>query len=181
MISIRSSFAGCLIALSLVPACASRSPSPTQFSLRRTSVPREALLESAEIVLMDMGYQIANRDLVAGVITTKPVEGGAGGLKAGDGVISSAAPRRRVIEVRVEAAPDGSRVFCKAAMQEQVSQAAAQMLETARSGDEGVGRTAIERDAATTAEQNTYWRVVARDRALERTILEAIEKRNPPG
>jgi hypothetical protein len=148
-----------------------------QYSVRRTTASREALLESAELVLVEMGYQVADRDLAAGVLRTRPVESGSGGLRAGDGVISSTAPSRRIIQVSVESGPDGSRVLCKASIQEQVSPAAAQMLQSARAGDEGIGQTAIDRDAATTIEQNTYWRTVSRDRALERRVLEAIEKR----
>jgi hypothetical protein len=167
----------CLVSV-LLPGCASREPAPVQFSVRRTAAPRDALLDSAEVVLIEMGYKIAKRDDAAGVIVTQPVQSRAGGVKAGDGVISSTSPARRVIEVRVESGPDGSRVSCKAALQEQVSQAAAQVLQSARAGDEGIGQTAIERDAATTAEQNTYWRTVSRDRSLERAVLDAVEKRN---
>lgn len=34
--------------------------------------------------------------------------------------------------------------------------------------------TPIDRDAATTTEQNTVWRTIRRDKAAERRILEAI-------
>lgn len=139
------------------------------------------LLESAEVVLVEMGYQVAERNLAAGMISTRPVESGRGGMRAGDGVISSSAPTRRLIQVRVESTPEGSRVFCKASVQEQVSQAAAQLLQSARSTDEGIGQTAIDRDAATTIEQNTFWRTVSRDRPLERRIVEAIEQRAATG
>jgi hypothetical protein len=44
-----------------------------------------------------------------------------------------------------------------------------------RSGSDLPGQqTAIDRDAATTAEQNTVWRTLRRDTAAERQILDAI-------
>jgi hypothetical protein len=163
-----------VVGLTTLSGCASVRPSAAQYSVRRVAATREALLDSAEIVLGEMGYSVARRDAAGGVLVTHPVEGRSAALRAGgDGRTA-----RRVVEVRVEAGPDGQRVFCKAAVQEQASHEY-QMLRAA-GGDEGIGETAIERDAATTAEQNVLWRTVSRDRALERKILDAIQRRAVP-
>lgn len=52
------------------------------------------------------------------------------------------------------------------------------MFASDRSGSDTPGDyTAINRDAATTTEQNTVWRTVRRDKSVERNILNAIAER----
>ena len=136
-------------------------------------------MAAGEIVMTQMGYAVARSEPAKGVIVSHPVDVRSGRLRAGDGVLSSSAASRRVVEVRVESTAEGTRVYCQVANQELASQEY-QLFRAAHSGDEGIGETAIDRDAATTTEQNTVWRTVSRDRAEERAILDAIERRTGP-
>ena len=81
---------------------------------------------------------------------------------------------RRIVEVRVADSGGAGKVFCRVLIQEQTTQAY-RMFASDRSGSDAPGEyTPINRDAATTAEQNTVWRTVRRDKSAERQILDAI-------
>jgi len=163
---------GALLGLS----CASKGPSSLSYTVQRVPSSSGDTLDAAEIVLTQLGYRVARRDAQEGVIITRPLGDATARGRQGAG-LSSDAPARRVVEVRVADSPDGTRVFCKVSIQEQTTQAY-QMFQVSRSGDDTPGETAIERDAGGTVAQNTVWRTVARDKRAERTILAEIESRS---
>lgn len=136
---------------------------------------RSIVLDAAEAALVERGYSIAKRDATEGVITTESIENDPRDRGARSGVgLSSAAKTRRFVEVRVVGPADQSKVYCKVLVQEQTTRAYG-MYASDRAGSDLPGQqTAIDRDAATTAEQNTTWRTLRRDTAAERQILEAI-------
>jgi len=138
---------------------------------------RNAALDDAEAALIDLGYLIERSDPAEGVITTQPVEAQAG-LDSTRPVSLSTRPKaRRIVEVRVQYDSGATKVFCKVLIQEQTTQAH-RMFASDRSGSDTPGDyTPINRDAATTTEQNTVWRTVRRDKAAERNILNAITER----
>lgn len=172
-----------VLSLSLAPACvscAAAAPSPLNFSVQRVPQAPGVALDSAELVLTGRGYSIARREanvIVTGAREAHPGDSGARPV----GRIRGPGQRRTVAEVRVESSPEGTRIFCKVSIQEQVTQAY-QVYSAAESGDDTPGATAIERDPGGTAAQNTVWQTVARDKTAERAILSAIAERTqaPP-
>lgn len=161
----------------LLCACAAPSPTPLNYSVRpSTLADRDALLDVAEAALLAAGWEIAERNPAAGRLVTVPIEGAPRADNRRLGVkVPSRIPTRRFVEIQVEEASGVQRVFCKVVVQEQVTQAA-RMFAEMRSDRESTSMTAIEKDAATTEEQNTVWRTIQRDQAEERELLEAILK-----
>ena len=138
---------------------------------------RSAALDAAEAALVELGYQIERRDAVESVITTQPVESHAGLDTTRGASLSSRPKTRRIVEVRVHDEGGATKVYCKVLIQEQTTQAH-RMFASDRSGSDTPGDyTAINRDAATTAEQNSAWRTLRRDKSTERNILNAITER----
>jgi len=158
-----------------VVGCASAGPSPLSFSLRHIESSKESpAFLAAQAALADEGYSIDRADRIAGVIITQPVEEPA----RVDGTrvrLSSRDRFRRLAEVRISGHGEDVRVYCRVAIQEQVT-AAHRMFAYDRSGTDDPGITPIERDAATTEEQNTVWQTLRRDKVAERRILETILK-----
>lgn len=138
---------------------------------------RDAALDAAEAALIDLGYRIERRDPTEGVITTHPVETQAGLDSIRPASLSSRGKTRRIVEVRVQMDGDSTKVYCKVPLQEQTTQAHRMFASDRNSSDTPGDDTAINRDAATTAEQNTVWRTVRRDKSTERLILNAITDR----
>ena len=135
---------------------------------------RTVLLDTAEAALIGLGYRIERRDAVEGILTTQPVEAQAGLDHTRPTSLSSRGKTRRMVEVRVADSGGATKVFCRVLIQEQTTQAH-RMFAADRSGSDTPGDfTAINRDAATTTEQNTVWRTLRRDRSAERQILDAI-------
>jgi len=156
----------------LISACAGPSAAPLAYSVRRvTSAASDALLAQAESALVDRGYRIRSRDEALGVLVTEPVDVAVDRAFPGSSRILSRARLRRIVEVRVTSGDGGVSVFCKVAIQERVTEAHRLF---ALGGDGAPGRTPIEREAATTDEQNEVWRTIRRDRPTERDILSAI-------
>jgi hypothetical protein len=67
-------------------------------------------------------------------------------------------------------------VYCKVVVQEQTTETHRMFAQDSTLSDVPHD-TAIDRDAATTTQQNTVWRTVQRDKAAERRILEAVLER----
>jgi len=134
-------------------------------------------LDAAEASLIDLGYMIERRDLAEGVITTQPVEAQAGLDSIYSSRLSSQGKTRRIVEVRVQKDDGITKIFCKVIIQEQTTQEH-RMFDSDRSGSDSPGdSTAINRDAATTAAQNTVWRTLRRDKTAEREVLAIITER----
>lgn len=156
--------------------CASTGLSPLSYGVRRVEGgSQSALFDAARAALVDLGYQIDQADAAAAVITTRPTLAPRR-LSNARARISSGGQPRCVVEVRVGARAGAVNVYCKVAIQQQVT-AAHRMFAYDRSGADDPGATPIDRDAATTAEQNTVWQTLRRDKAAERRILEAILSR----
>ena len=160
-------------------ACESPEPTLQNYGVRqiRPSEP-SMVLDVAEAALVERGYTIARRDPVEGVITTESIENDPRDRGSRSGVgLSSAAKTRRFVEVRVARSDGAAKLYCKVLVQEQATRAYG-MYSSDRAGSDLPGsETAIDRDAATTVEQNTIWRTLRRDTASERQILDAIFER----
>jgi hypothetical protein len=151
--------------------CAGRDSRPINYAVREApSADRSASLDAAEATLVSLGYTVARRDTAGGVLITQPIaiEGAAGHTVRADN------PVRRIAEVRLTDSDTGPKIHCKVIVQEQATESY-RTLAFERGGDDLPGhQTAIDRDAGTTAEQNTAWRTLRRDKAAEREILDRL-------
>lgn len=162
-----------------IGACADPDPTPVNYGVRQVALSdRSLVLDAAEAALVEHGFAIASRDPAEGVMRSDPIENDPRDRSSRPGSgISSSARTRRTAEVRVAGAADRVNVYCKILVEEQATQAY-RMYAPDRSGNDLPGaQTAIDRDAATTVEQNTVWRTLRRDTAAERQILASILER----
>lgn len=160
----------CVGALTLT-ACESPGPTPLEYGVRNVAKrERAAMLDTAEAALVAAGFQIDNRDPVAGVVTTLPIESSTT-ERAG----RTRARTRRVAEVRFADGGESLKVYCKVMVQELASGAYGLYAQDRATTDSPGEYTAINRDAATTEKQNTLWRTVRRDKMVERTVLDQIQ------
>jgi hypothetical protein len=127
------------------------------------------MLDTAEAAVVAAGFQIDKRDAVAGALTSLPNEG-----PSTDSTRRARARTRRVAEVRLVESGDGVKVYCKVMVQELASGAYGLYAQDRATTDSPGEYTAINRDAATTQQQNTVWRTVRRDKMVERAILDRI-------
>ena len=165
------------MALSCV-SCVSARPTPLDYGVRLVREgDREAVFRVADDVLVSMGYPVVQREPLEGVLVSRVEMRSAGAQEPDSRGASRAQGRhRRVVEVRVTSTAEFVKVFCKVAIEAQATRAHL-IYSDARRGDDLPGQTAIDRDAATTTEQNTVWAIVRRDKAAERAILSAIVER----
>ena len=148
--------------------CASREPRPVNFAVAPAPPgDKNAVMNAVETALSREGYAIAKRDNAGGVIVTYPISLDRDGQRTW----REDNPIRKVAEVRVAGSGESLKVHCKVVIQEQAAESY-RLLAYERGGDDVPGHhTAIDRDAATTAEQNAVWKTVRRDRPSERQIL----------
>lgn len=167
----------------LTSGCASTGLSPLQYGHRRIEAgDRSVVFDAARDVLIDQGYRLESADPVAGVIITQPAAVASGfrgeqglSLLTGPGFTSSRS-MRRFAEVRLSQSITGINIYCKVALQRQATEAL-RMFQHDSTVSDIPSETAIEREGATTVEQNVFWQTVRRDKTAERRILEAIIKR----
>jgi hypothetical protein len=170
--------AATLLLLSFIPSvgCATRDARPGNFAVRDApSENRDATLDAAEAALVGLGYTIARRDSLDGIIATEPmpIE------RDGERSVRADNPLRKIAEIRVTGTPSAPKVHCKVVVQEQTAETY-RLLAFERGGDDLPGhQTAIDRDAGTTASQNTVWRTVRRDLVSERAILDRMTQPKP--
>ncbi len=162
-------------ALLLAGGCAAPRLSPLNYGVRHIpDVDAAVVFAATREALISEGYGIERADQAAGVITTQPIPAARrdGNVQAG-GRLRSAPRMRRVVRVHVTRSADVVNVYCKVVVEEQATEALRMLQYDSRVTD-SPGETAIDRDAATTASQNTVWRTVRRDKAAEQRILETV-------
>ncbi len=166
------------LCLVLFGACAVSGPSRLGYGVRRfAEADRSALFQAAADALVEAGYRIDRSDRAAGMLSTFPVAGKLRDVAARRRArLGTPARIRRVVQVRIEQGADGISVYCKVAVQEQVTEAYRMQAYDLHTADSPV-HTPIEREAATTREQNTVWQTVRRDKRQECEILAAVEQR----
>lgn len=162
------------LALPLGNGCVSSAPSPLTFTVRQIAIDdRVTLMDVAQAVLVDEGFEIDQVDAAGLVVTTQPQP-----VSIRDGQtqrfrLSSRGRRRRIVMVRFAHEATGTKIYCRVAVEEQTTQTHRFMFDDDR-GSDVPRETAIDRDAATTAAQNTVWQLVDRDETTERRIVAAI-------
>jgi len=151
--------------------CANREAQTVDFAVRSApTAERSALLDTAETVLVSLGYEITRRDTAGGVVVSEPMAIDRSGRRT----VRADNPLRKIAEVRLAGEANQLKIHCKVVIQEQATESF-RLQASERSGDDVPGHnTAIDRDAATTAEQNSVWRTVRRDKSAEREILDQI-------
>ena len=138
---------------------------------------RSATFAAAEATLVDMGYAIESADPSTGKITTRAMASPRRSASSRKAVrLSAQSELRRVIQIRVGETEEAINVYCQVAIQELDTETYRIMQQQWALSDRA-GETAIDRGAATTMEQNSVWRTIDRDKAMERKILDAVLKR----
>lgn len=162
---------GCLIA----GGCATPESLPVGASIRQVQTIAWAdVFDIARDVLVEQGYRIARADPAEGMLQTEPVPASSReALRRGGIRFSSPRRRQRVALVRLAHAADSINVHCKVTVREQIT-AAHRLLQQSLVASDLPSETPIDREGATTAEQNTVWRTIRRDKPAEQAILEAI-------
>ncbi len=162
---------GCL----LLVGCAAPGQQVLPFGVSRiVDGDRSATFAAAEATLVGMGYVIEVSDPSTGRITTRAMTQARRPERQRKAVrISAQSELRRVIQLRVGETEESVNIYCQVAIQEQDTEAHRIMQQQLTTSDRA-GETAIDRDAGTTIEQNTVWRTIDRDKALERKILNTV-------
>lgn len=151
--------AGTLIAASLTAGCAA-APSAANFSVRTLAMQPSGDVESAVRTVL------LRRDFVVVVAET-----------AGPRFVAlprdhrpQSDSRRTRLDIRIAEVGGARKIFCRAEVQRQSTEARRIIaLDTAI--DDQPGATPLQREGATTVEQNTVWDTIGRDRTLEREIV----------
>lgn len=159
--------------------CRVAEPGPSGFSVRHFA-PQDGgvALDFAETALRAAGFRIDARDRAGGTITAvrKEVSDGASRTRR----VGRRPSRRLSARVRVVSSDTGLKVFCRVFLQELATEAHRLAARDFAGRDTPVD-TPIDREAATTARQNTVWRTLHRDRAVERLILSRIAEASEAG
>lgn len=167
-----------MLGLSILAGCAAAGPSSRHFSVRPIkSLPIVDLLDSSERAMIDLGLVVERNDPIRREIVSAPFDVTTRlGPQSPVQLPGPNASIRRVAVVRVdrEQETDVTRVFCRVEVQRQTTQSL-RMLSMDQRPSDVPNATPIEREAATTSEQNTVWQTVRRDVAAERAILDAIK------
>lgn len=132
------------------------------------------VFDATASALSEHGYLIEERDPGQGTLSTVPRESSGRGRSIGlADAFGGTRARREVVSARITGDGDAATATCRVEVQEGSTEArrlyAGEHTLTDLPTD-----TPIDRDAATTQEQNTVWRVVGRDRAKERAILDTV-------
>ena len=135
----------------------SRSKKPP----RKPGAPRIDHLEPVDFATL--ADEVDDRDRRRGLLTAESIDKKTVSASTGARGRPPLLIRRRV-ELHVKPVSAGVKMFCKVVVQHQTTEAH-RWLAFDRTSSDMPGRTPIERDAATTIEQNTVWETVRRDKA----------------
>ena len=162
----------------LVGGCASPGPSPLNYGVRHIAGgDAAAVFWTARTTLVDLGYKIGSADPATGEIITHPVAMTSDDDRATIGTrVTSRSRLRRAVHIRLTENRDVVNVYCKVAIQEQTTEAH-RMFRRDHMISDTPDETPIDREAATTDQQNVVWQTIGRDKAAERRILQAILER----
>ncbi len=157
----------------LLMGCSTATVDLSNYSVRQISSQAQAsLLTIAENQLRKQGYVVYQTDATIGSLRARDEANMQSSSRRNRGT-------RRHAEVRVASDADRSAIYCKVLLQQRVTEAH-RMMQRDYSGQDTPNETPIDRDAATTQEQNTLWRTLRRDRRSEHELLNAIDKASSP-
>lgn len=146
-----------------------------QFQTRLVSADADTVLQAAEVALR-REFPRVTVDRAAGRITSEPLEYTTA-TESGTSrdLVRGASSMRRVAACSVS--PRGERAVLRLRIDVQRQDTARRDVVQPEQGriSDTPGYTPIDRDSATTREQNAVWTFVRRDRQLERALLEEIQ------
>lgn len=162
-------------AAGLLCGCATTGPTAVTYgTLHVAEATRDDALDASEAALLSVGYRIDQTDRLAGRITTYPLPVEPGALYGReDSRWRRSRPTRHLAEVRVANAAGGVTVYCKVLIEERYTEEYRILKSDTTRSDLPADAPPVE--AGATAEQSAVWRLVGRDRVLEREILTLIE------
>lgn len=163
-----------VIAMASTIGCQSPDAAMSGYAARHlASVETAQAFSAARHVLEGYGFSVRRADVERGWIATHPARLHELEAAAVRDVFGREADERRVVTMRVLPEATGAAIFCKVEVQEPSSDEFRLYSDAHRTSDT-LSDTPIDRDAATTDEQNTVWRTRRRDRDLERSLLDAV-------
>jgi len=167
-----------VILLLLSVGCASAGLSPANFTVRTVSqTASPELFDHAEATLVTLGLSIDRRDPAGGVLTSVPFDAATDLASRRTPAIPGPHDRkRRVAQLHLTDEAGATRVYCKVAIQTQVTQTY-RLLAIDQGGSDLPDKTPIEYGGSPGTRQDTVWQTSARDKAAERTILDEIMTR----
>lgn len=169
-------------ALLAMGGCNVSAPELSRFSLQRLDSASGAdFIDRIRLALAAQGYVMDRVDDRTGDVLTLPKHT----TSVAESLPSrglSGSPRllRRMARVRLVERSDSALLYCRVVLQEQITETH-RLLRLDRSGSDTPVGTAIDRDAASTGEQNVVWKTLRRDQGAERRILNAIAQDRPSG
>ncbi|RJP36802.1 MAG: hypothetical protein C4547_06670 [Phycisphaerales bacterium] len=165
--------AACLMGLAS-SGCATGGPSALTATVHRfPGVESSVVLDLAALALAEHGFEIDRQRSSADTVATYPMELSPHSDAPAVGSAFRGARRRSVATAHVRRSAGTATAYCRVEIQERSTDAA--RFHAAEHGLTDVpSDTPIDREGATTEEQNTVWRVVGRDKRRERAILEMI-------
>jgi len=170
-----SRYVVCAIPL-LVVGCASTAPDLSNYCVRQVSATQpQQLLNLAEDVLQTHNFAIYERDDMIGRLRARVIVDAGSPPPRNRRIHRLTGDARRHADVWVKTNAQQLAIYCKVLLQQRVTEAH-RMLQRDYTGNDTPNDTPIDRDAATTEEQNTLWRTLRRDRRSERELLDAIEQ-----
>ncbi len=160
----------------LVVGCATTAPDLSNYSVRQVSATQQQqILNLAEDVLQTHSFAIYERDDMVGRLRARVIVDAGSTPPRSRRIHRLTGDARRHADIWVKTNAQQLAVYCKVLLQQRVTEAH-RMLQRDYTGHDTPNDTAIDRDAATTEEQNTLWRTLRRDRRSERELLDAIEQ-----
>jgi len=170
-----STYAVGVIPLLLV-GCSTTTTDLSHYSVRQVSPLQQAgLMTIAENELRELGYVVYQRDATIGSLRARADVDVETASRRTSGVTHRSGGTRRHAVVRIESDDEQSAVYCKVLLQQRAT-GAYRMLQRDSTGQDTPNETPIDRDAATTEEQNTLWRTLRRDRRSEHELLDSIDR-----
>lgn len=163
----------CFVAAATV-GCQSPATGMSGYNVRRLADTETThVFNAARQTLEGYGFSIRRADIDRGWLVTHPARPHDLETAATRDVFGREADERRVATIRILPDPAGSVVYCKVEIQQPYRDEFRLYADAHRASDT-LSDTPIDRDAATTDEQNTVWRTLRRDRDLERSLLDAV-------
>ncbi|MCG3131305.1 MAG: hypothetical protein FLDDKLPJ_02095 [Phycisphaerae bacterium] len=154
--------------------CQTGGASTANFAVRPVPGADEGgAFQAARDAMLGLGFQIALAEPDRGRLESAPAQEEELEFAARSRTHETGRRQRRVASVRIETADGDVKVFCRVEIQEPSTEAH-RFRASVDSSLDRPGETPIDRDAATTPDQNTVWRTIGRDRDLERSILDAV-------
>ncbi len=155
----------------LAAGCAAPGASARDATVRRfENTDRVSVLDAAILALGEYGYAIDPRAARDGVLRTYPLD-----MMVGTGALRRRRARRSVSTTHVQQSEGLVTAYCRVEIQERSTEARRLWAHEHDLSDLPID-TPIDREGATTQEQNTVWRTVGRDKAKERSILDIISQ-----